>query len=120
LIFCAPFLLLGACYRALPSQLPVLRFWIGHGMRFAAESLFSVFRVPLMNLSHGLLAAVMLSRAPDFGKTERRVAFSNIFSTLLFAVALKSNFEAMELSVPAAPVLLAPFAPGLVSEPRYR
>jgi hypothetical protein len=108
-MFCAPFLLLDASYPALPLEMPTLRMWIGHWTRFASKSPFTVFRVPLMNLTHGLLAAVMLSHAPDFGNTERRIAYSNIFSTLLFAIALKSNFEAIELTALAAPEFLGPY-----------
>jgi len=53
-----------------------------------------------MNLVHGLMAAVMLSRADDFGDAKRRASYSGIFLTLLFTVALKSNLEALEMSGP--------------------
>ncbi len=103
-MFCAPFLLLAVSYVDLPPELPVLRSWIGHSTRSAPKSVFTVFRVPLMNLVHGLLAVIMLRRANDFENIQRRIAYSNIFSTLLFAIALKSNFEAAEISL-AAPWL---------------
>jgi hypothetical protein len=110
-LLCVPFLVLAAAYSALPPELPTLRIWIGRGARFALKSLFTVFRVPLMNLIHGLMAAVMLSLTPAFKNTERRIAYSNTFLALLFAIVLKSNFEAMELSMPAAPAFLHPYTP---------
>jgi hypothetical protein len=106
-MFCAPFLLLAASYDDLAPELPVLRSWIGHSTRSAPKSVFTVFRVPLMNLVHGLLAVIMLRRANDFENIQRRIAYSNIFSTLLFAIALKSNFEAAEIGLLSASALLA-------------
>lgn len=49
-----------------------------------------------MNLTHGLMAAVMLSRASDFDGEGRGASYSALLSTLLFALALKSDFEALE------------------------
>jgi hypothetical protein len=102
-LLCAPFVLLAASYRALPPEIPMLRLSVSHSTLMASKSLFTVFRVPLMNLIHGLMAAVMLYRAPDFQIPERRIAYSGLFSTLLFTVALKSDFEAMEFGALAAP-----------------
>ena len=97
LMFGVPFLLLAACYAALPAEVPVLRNPIAGAVILAPKSLFTVFRVPLMNLTHGLMAAVMLSRYGDFEDTQREVSYSGIFLTLLFAIALKSDFEALEM-----------------------
>ena len=94
-MFSLPFVLLGLSYSAAPSDLPVLS-WIGHPALSAPKSLFMVFRVPVMNLIHGIMAAIMLSRAPCFTNLERRTAYSNIFSTLLFTIALKADFEGLE------------------------
>lgn len=105
LMFCAPFVLLAMSYGAARSEVPILRVWIGHTALWASKSLFMVFRVPVMNLIHGLMAAIMLSSASAFGNIERRIAYSNTFSTLLFTIALKSDFEGMEGSVPALPAL---------------
>jgi hypothetical protein len=97
-MFGAPFLLLAYRYGALPAEMPVFRNPLLHAMIFAPKSVFTVFRVPLMNLSHGLMAGVMVSRSGDFKDAERRAGYSALFSTLLFAAALKSNFEALEIS----------------------
>jgi hypothetical protein len=110
LMFSVPFVLLGVCYAALPSELPVLRIPMGHAVTLATKSAFTVFRVPLMNLTHGLMAAVMLSRARDFENAERRVSYASMFATLLFTVALKSDFEAMEISSLATPTALGSYA----------
>jgi hypothetical protein len=41
----------------------------------APKLVFTVFRVPLMNLTHGLMAAVMLSRTTDFEDEGRRSSY---------------------------------------------
>lgn len=90
----APFVFLIGIYGALPRELPVLRLPF---VRLAAgKSAFTVFRVPLMNLIHALMAAVMLSRAGDFADAERRRAYRALFATLILAIGLKSDFEALE------------------------
>lgn len=105
-MFCAPFVLAGVSYHALPTELPVLRFGIGHTVISAPKSLFMVFRVPTMNLIHGLMAAVMLSHSSDFETTGRRVSYSNLFSTLLFTIALKSDLEGIAFLAPTVPTIL--------------
>ncbi len=105
-MFCLPFVLVGVSYGALPSKLPVIRLFLGHVVLWAPKSLFMVFRVPLMNLIHGLMALVMLSREKDFGSRERRTSYSYIFSTLLFTIGLKSNLEALAFVAVADPALL--------------
>lgn len=98
LLFAAPFLLLAAVYSGLPLELPAFRSPLAGAVAVAPKSLFMVFRVPAMNLIHGLMALLMLSHAADFQDAVRRTAYSNIFLTLLLAIACKSNFEALELS----------------------
>jgi hypothetical protein len=95
LMFGVPFLLLAACYANLPVEMPVLLNPIAGAAILAPKSLFTVFRVPLMNLTHGLMATVMLSRAGDFEDVKRRASFSGIFFTLLFTIAAKSDLEAL-------------------------
>jgi hypothetical protein len=97
LMFGVPFLLLAACYAALPVEMPVLLNPIARAMILAPKSLFTVFRVPFMNLTHGLMATVMLSRTGDFQDEKRRASYSGIFLTLLFTIALKSDFEALAI-----------------------
>ena len=109
LMFGAPFVLLALGYGAAPPELPIVRVWIGHTTLWAAKSLFMVFRVPVMNLISGLVLAVMLHRGRDFKNIERRNSYSNMFSTLLFTSALKSDFEGMEFFAPTSSVLL-PYA----------
>lgn len=105
LMFCAPFVLVALSYHALPSQLPVLRLGIGHTILWAPKSLFMVFRVPVMNSIHGLMAAVMLHRAPVFATIQRRKSYANIFSTLLFTIAIKSDLEGLSFFAPTSPAL---------------
>ena len=103
LMFSASFLLIAGVYGDLPAELPILRIPIAGIVRNAPKSIFAAFRVPLMNLTHGLMAAVMLSRWRDFADERRRAAYFSAFSVLLFAIALKSDFEALEISGLAGP-----------------
>ncbi len=105
LMFCLPFVLLALSYGSAPSDLPILRNWIGHTALWAPKSLFMVFRVPVMNLIHGVMAAIMLLRASCFTNLERRTSYSNIFSTLLFTIALKADFEGLEFFAATSPAL---------------
>jgi hypothetical protein len=98
LMFGVPFLLVAACYAALPVEVPVLLNPIAGTVMLAPKSLFTVFRVPFMNLTHGLMATVMLSRAGDFEDVKRRASYSRIFLTLLFTIALKSDLEALAIA----------------------
>ena len=97
LMFGVAFLLLAACYAALPVEVPVLLNPMTGAIFHAPKSLFTVFRVPFMNLTHGLMATVMLSRTGDFKDVKRRASYSGIFSTLLFTIALKADLEAMAM-----------------------
>src|SRR5258706_522540 len=96
LMFSASFLLLAGVYNALPAELPVLRIPMANIVTMAPKSAFTAFRVPLMNLTHGLMAAVMLSHTADFDDEARRASYFALFSTLLFAIGFKSDFEALE------------------------
>jgi len=70
-MFGVPFLLLAACYAALPVEVPVLLNPIAGAIIRAPKSVFTVFRVPLMNLTHGLMAIVMPSRTGDLADVNR-------------------------------------------------
>jgi hypothetical protein len=75
-MFGVSFLFLAACYSGLPVEFPVLRSPLAGALLFAPKSLFTVFRIPLMNLTHGLMAAVMLSCAKNFeGRTPPGILF---------------------------------------------
>ena len=97
LMFGVPFLLLAACYAALPVAVPVLLNPLAGTVLLAPKSVFAVFRVPFMNLTHGLMAAMMLSRTRDFEDVRRGKAYSGIFLTFLFTIALKADFEALAM-----------------------
>jgi hypothetical protein len=99
LTFSAPFFVVGACYASLPPELPIFGNPFAGAIALASKSAFTAFRVPLMNLAHGLMAAVMLSHAADFPNAQRRASYSAIFMTLLCAIAFKSNFEALGISI---------------------
>ena len=106
-LYVAPFLLVAVSYPALPSSMPVLRFTVGNTILMASKSLFTVFRVPTMNLIHGCMAALMLSCAAAFPDRTRRSGYYGIFATLLTAIGFKSTFEGLEISAVAFPRALA-------------
>ena len=108
-MFWAPFVMLGAIYHGLPAELPVLRLIIGPTVRSASKSPFIVFRVPSMNLIHGLIGGVMLAHRSDFENATRRTSYSNLFLTLLFTIALKSNLEAIDFFASTVPTIF-PYA----------
>jgi hypothetical protein len=97
-MFAASFLMVAAVYHALPPVLPILRNPFGGLLTTAPTTVFTAFRIPLMNLSHGLMAAVMVSRTRDFTDERRQASYFALFSTLLFAIALKADFEALGLA----------------------
>jgi hypothetical protein len=99
----APFVLIAASYRALPSEISVIRLFLGHAVLVGSKSPFLIFRVPLMNLIHGLMAALMLAYAPKFQDSTRRLGYRNVFATLLLTIGFKSTFEALEISAVAFP-----------------
>jgi len=72
LLFSLPFVLLGVRYGALPAEIAVLRIPGSHAAAFAAKSAFTVFRVPLMNSIHGIMAAVMLFLCQPATEEERQ------------------------------------------------
>lgn len=100
----APFVWLALLYDALPPELPLFRIPLGGPVIVASKSVFTVFRVPLMNLAHGLMAALMLDRVGDFKDELRKKSYSALFSTLLFAIALKSDFEALGIGGLVSPL----------------
>ncbi len=104
-MFIASFLLIAVNYDALPAQLPILRSPVAGIAVIAPKSTFTAYRVSLMNLSHGLIVAVMLSRSADFREEGPRAAYVAFFSTLLVAIGLKSDFEALELCSMVSPVV---------------
>jgi uncharacterized membrane protein len=99
LLLGASFLLIAVAYPQLPNKMAVFRG--PFGVMIARKSFFTAFRVPVMNSLHAMIAWFMWSRAEDFENCERRNAFASIFAALLLAIALKSAFEALEISADA-------------------
>src|SRR4030095_2348908 len=66
LLLSAPFLLLAGVYNQLPGDLQVFRNPLAGTVMSAPKSMFTVFRVPFMNLTHGLMAARTRSQCPEF------------------------------------------------------
>lgn len=110
-LYVAPFVLIAASYSALPSSITVLRSSIENAVLVGSKSPFMVFRVPVMNSIHGLMAALMLSYAPAFSDARRRLGYYGIFATFLAAIGFKSTFEALEITAVAFPRAFASAEP---------
>lgn len=101
------FLMLWAGYAALPTEVVVMRNLAGQGTRWAAKSPMMVFRVAIIGLVSVLAATVMLLRADTITDGTRRSAYSDLFSILLIAAAVKSMFGALEFMSHAGSPLAA-------------
>jgi hypothetical protein len=112
-LYVAPFVLIAASYSALPSSITVFRSTIENAVLVGSKSPFMLFRVPLMNLIHGLMAVLMLSYAAAFSDARRKLGYYGIFATLLAAIGFKSTFEGLEISAVAFPRVFASVEHGL-------
>lgn len=95
--------MVAASYAGLPPVIPILRIAIGHVVMVAHKSPFMVFRVPVMNTIHGVMAAIMLRYAPGFADSARRRGYCNVFWALLICVGFKSLLEASDFAATAFP-----------------
>jgi uncharacterized membrane protein len=92
-ILLASFLLPLYFYSALPDRMLIARGVFGGDATFAERSLFTVFRVPLIEMVCAL-AVVLLGRTHV--RAEWADSFRALCTILLFTVALKSLFQSLE------------------------
>lgn len=100
-ILCIPFILLAYFYTSIAEEVLVARNFDGSNNILAPKSLFTVFRVPLIEIVCAAAIEVMLLR---FSKSESD--YYSIWIILLYTVALKSllqEFEFISTSVYSAP-----------------
>ncbi len=99
LLLLIPFALLGAAYRTLPLQIGstahIRHASSANRSEIAIHCLSSPAHEPDSRL-HSCADAVI---CPAFSNLERRASYSRMFATLLFAIGLKSLFEALEFTV---------------------
>lgn len=92
LILSIPFLILAYFYNSLPGEILVVRSFFGDEAVFASKTLFTVFRVPLIEIVCGA-AIEMMRRNSVNGSTD----YHSMWSIFLYTVALKSLFQAFEI-----------------------
>jgi hypothetical protein len=92
-IILLPFFILGISYNSLPDQIMVFRHLDGTA-DYAPKSLFTVFRVPLIEVICGLAVEVMRRRA---AKIDDHKSYYLMWTVLLFTVAAKTMFQALEM-----------------------
>jgi hypothetical protein len=92
-ILAASFLILAGFYSSLPPEVEISRNLDGSASALAPKSLFTVFRVPLIELACAAAIAIMLrAAAPEQGRSSYVV----MWTILLLTVALKSLFQTFE------------------------
>lgn len=92
LILALPFVILAFSYNTLPNEILIARSFFGDEATSAPKSLFTVFRVPLIELT--CAAAIEIMRRKSAHENADYYAMWNI---LLYTVALKSLLQAFEI-----------------------
>ncbi|HSK72941.1 MAG TPA: hypothetical protein VK892_14665 [Pyrinomonadaceae bacterium] len=95
IILLIPFILLSFFYNSIGEEVLVYRSFDGNQNQFAPKSLFTVFRVPLIEIVCALMIEIMRRKAFDF-ETKSQSNYYLMWSILLFAVALKSLLQSLE------------------------
>ena len=97
IILLASFVILACFYSSLPSEVIISRDIFGTGATLAPKSLFTVFRVPLIEAVCAFAIALMIIR----GVTDQAVPdYNSMWRVLLFTVAFKSLFQTFETISP--------------------
>ena len=90
-----PFLILASFYTGLPDNILIARDLDGSDAIHVPKSLFTVFRVPLIEIVCALAIEVMRRR---FAQSAKHGRYYLMWTVLLYTVALKSVFQAFEIS----------------------
>lgn len=89
-----PFLILASFYGVLPPKISIAQNFDGSDAVFAPKSLFTVFRVPLIELVCALAIEIMRRRFSTDGVHKN---YYLMWTVLLYTVALKSLFQSLEI-----------------------
>lgn len=111
LIILVSFLVPAFSYGSIPDKVLITRDIFGGSDVYADKSLFTVYRVPLIDLISAL-AFLMLSRASV--KDELKTPFMRFFSALIFTAALKSLVQSLETILPGLATVFFYVTAGLV------
>ncbi len=89
------FVILAISYHAIPDEVLIYRSLDGSNPTFAPKSLFTVFRVPLIEVVCALAIELMRRRFAN-SNSETRASYYSIWNILLYTVAFKSLFQILE------------------------
>lgn len=92
LILLTAFLILAYFYNSLPNEILIVRSFFGNEAVTARKTLFTVFRVPLIEIVCAAAIEVMRRNSEN----ENADCYS-MWNILLYTVALKSLFQAFEI-----------------------
>lgn len=92
LILLIPFAVLALFYASLPNETLITRSFFGNEAVVASKSLFTVFRVPLIEILCAMAIEVMRRKFANVNAD-----YYSMWSILLYTVALKSLFQAFEI-----------------------
>jgi hypothetical protein len=94
-ILLVPFFILALFYNLISSEVLTYRSFGGNEIQYAPKSLFTVFRVPLIEIVCASIIEIMRRKTLEFN-SEIRLGYYSMWSVLLFTVALKSLFQTFE------------------------
>jgi hypothetical protein len=93
IILIVPFIVPAFYYDVINDQILVMRSFIGNQAIVAPKSLFTVFRVPLIEIVCGAAVEIMKSR---YSRSEANADSFSMWDILLYTVAFKSLFQVFE------------------------
>lgn len=93
IILAVPFVVLAFFYDSIENQILVARSFFGDETIYAPKSLFTVFRVPLIEI---VCAAAIETIRPQPAATAANPDYFSIWNVLLYTIALKSLFQVFE------------------------
>ncbi len=89
------FAILAISYDTIPDEVLIARNLDGSNPTFAPKSLFTVFRVPLIEVVCALVVELM-RRKSSRSDSEIHANYRSMWSILLYTVAFKSLFQTFE------------------------
>lgn len=92
LILLIPFAVLAFFYASLPNEILITRSFFGNETVIAPKSLFTVFRVPLIEIVCAVAIEVIRRKLANVNAD-----YHSMWNTLLYTVAFKSLFQGFEI-----------------------
>ena len=96
LVLLIPFALLAWFYNSLPNEILIVRSFFSSEATYAPKTLFTVFRVPLIEIVCAAAIEIMRRKFADINAN-----YYAMWNILLWTVALKSLLQAFEIVSPA-------------------